>query len=356
MKKLITYRPYSSLNDSYEKVCRYHLTDKQFDFLRDIETKKKTINKGDTIFVSKSVTFPRFKIRAWGEDKKVKTVRKLSKNTTIVIDLKQIKSILNSFHKETFFKISSSKLKGIRVNSNGLTPEKFEDEEYVYFKDTYDLNSYIVQYRDDKKELFEGRYLSKHEQKVLLELDGLIRKKCLNFIDVDDFVKSVSSEMPTMTYENMMDLAEMISSNNDEVRNLGVEMITDYNFDTSKHYIGILLEAKGSEIYYSDILRKTNFGHIKRYFYEHTSSYKRRAKNFNNLKDDEGRINILRKYWEAYCKPEKIPAEIGEKFLLTSTSLILNYSGWGVSIKDGIFVLNDIIFDINEQQKSNSRS
>jgi len=223
------------------------------------------LKEGDKVFFPNHIDYPRVKFRQWAEERGI-AIAKFPKNANVtIVDTDVMDNILKSIKKVTIHKRAINAIDMPMVYSDYY--ESFTDQT-IYWIGTLD-GAYAASGRhypklepDVSVELYMLYDPLVKDEKALEQFDLLINKyissKEMNVISWSDFYTQVSSDLK-LTPENFWNIHAMLCSEDHETRELGVEMMTNFDPSHSVFLFDLLFLLRNTTIRSSITYNKVTF-------------------------------------------------------------------------------------------------
>ena len=266
----------------------------------------------------KDVTFPRYKFTDYGKNNNniVQTTRTAAYADAVVIDVKEWISAL-----KTKFYIHTLQHIGVTVD---------EKNEYIKFVDDVDLqsapnlNEYVVAHSHygKNKNILET---------IVQAYNEFAGTKILNVFDLNSVINGQNGPMTSDVAEQ---LTQLLKSSDKETVKLGMEMMTNYDLESSLLHIMLMASQAGNNFRYHDYWSSVNFKAFREKFRQIAGTY------VENLAGDDPN-SVLQRFLtndKSFVLEEDLPyikSVISEQIKGTFS---LSYNG---------FILNSFDFDLN---------
>lgn len=344
----------------------------EMDLLRGLESDITSLSPGDKVFFTNHVNYPRFKFREWAKSNDISISYTPSKASVFVVNTNLIKKLIKHNSPE---QIRKEHIDYFIMNPGGHLHKEIKDE-IVYFdhscSDEPLSKKYVVAslYR---MSLNKGDIAALMQMQVLM--DTISKGHQAKIIEYEDFHKQVSSNL-VMDKETFWELLRMIQSDDRETSNLGVEMLTNFNFYESRFFIDMIYLFCTKTIRESTVFSTVNFKFLADHFkksFSHIYANNRKIHAVNDLKSMlKNLINIYEKQKLMDCIRTDLIRDIYYTVIENMKGSTDNYNFyaltelWGIKIEDVTISLDPAIFpsqnryftnfENNEQEKPTSGS
>lgn len=218
----------------------------------DLEIIEQWLDKNQTDFAAfsgkvmfmKDANFPRYKFTEYGKNNNniVQITRTSAYADAIVIDCKEWKNILKSY-------VSRSRI----FQQIGVTVD--EKEEYIEFPKETDLNSapnlvkygVVNHYRDT---------IINSVQTIIEAYNEFAGTKIINVLDLSSVINKSAGPLNAEITAQLLPLLK--SSDSDTVK-LGMEMLTNYDIESSLLHLLVIQASKGIKLDYNNYWSSVNF-------------------------------------------------------------------------------------------------
>lgn len=338
--------------------------------LEDIKPTVTKLKEGDKVFFTNHIDYPRFKFREWASERGISISRSPKNASVIIYDPTYIKSVLDKATPETICKAHINKL----VLSNGWsTDDDIIIEDTVVYWDK--PHSVLDKYPKIEVDVYLLPIYNK-DQSALEQLDILNTSyltQGTDLITYEDFYSQVSSNL-NMTEDIFWTIYDMLANDDAESTELAAEMMTNFNPDTSKFMLDLLMVSFGNKVQASNVYNKVTFkpvlhvlsdlywaraksgsGTPARKFMSYTYSFERFLKFYSQYYPELVPTEFVKNWYRSILNNNE---EIGEKL----QTVIDYYKLVGIKITKLEFDLDPEIFPkqtvnyLNEQEEPNSGS
>jgi len=259
VKEISYYRDTNSLGSFFLKNDLF-MWDKEKEQLSQLQPGSSRLTAGDKVYFANNIEYPRFKFRDWGINRDISISRSLDNCTAVIIDTENLHSVLNSMKKVTICKEKVDMYITVNYISqlvNGIVYSELDYSHKGFTENPLSLSlTRISGYKRDIDIIEQA-----------CAINNLIQSgKSIKIISYSEFIEQVSEQM-CIDIDSFYYIHDMLNSDDYSNRNIGIEMMTNFNINKSPFLLDLLYLMNWTYIErYSDMWNKVTFKPLRNRF------------------------------------------------------------------------------------------